>query len=200
MNAQADFGANLELRQPHEHIQRVGHSAVGGIFQGHDPEIGVTAIHFLEHRRDTADADEFDRLAEALDGGQVGEAVLRAEVGDLDNLLQSPRAAHDLAKNRPHRIGIQRAFAGIQDVLENFFFACRGKNLGTLIVFDTANFGRQRGPFIDQFEDLQVQSVNLRAEMANRSGGPAGSRIPAGFQFGRHWSSRPQVLFCAGNS
>ena len=40
-----------------------------------------------------ADAHELDRLAEALDRGEMAETVLRPEVGDLENLLQRPRAA-----------------------------------------------------------------------------------------------------------
>ena len=67
MNPQADLGANFELRQPHEHIQRVGDSAIGGVFQRHDAEIGMTAVDFLKDGRDAADPNKFDGLAKALD-------------------------------------------------------------------------------------------------------------------------------------
>ena len=35
-----------------------------------------------------------------------------------------------------------------------------------VIVLNAADFGGQRGPLIDDLENLQVQSVNLRPEMA----------------------------------
>ena len=117
MNAQPNLGADLQLRQAHEHVQRVGDPAVGGVFQRHDAEIGMAAVDLLEHGGDAADAHELDRLAEALDGRQMAEAVLRAEVGDLEHLLQGPRAAHDLAEDGPDGGVVERALVGLQDVL-----------------------------------------------------------------------------------
>ena len=50
----------------------------------------MTAVDFFENRRDAADADELDLLAEALNRRQMAETVFRAKVGDFENLLQGP--------------------------------------------------------------------------------------------------------------
>jgi hypothetical protein len=71
MNPQADFGANLELRQAHEHVQGVGDSPVRGIFQRHDAEIGMAPVHFFEYCGNASHSHELDRLTETLDGRQM---------------------------------------------------------------------------------------------------------------------------------
>ena len=68
-----------QLRHAHEHVERVGDAAVGRVFQRHHAEIDVAAVDLLEDGGDAADAHELDLLAEALDGGQVAEAVFRAQ-------------------------------------------------------------------------------------------------------------------------
>ena len=108
---------------------------------------------------------ELDRLAEALDGGEVAETVLRPEVGDLEHLLQGPRAAHDLAEDGPDRHVVERPFVlvvDLQDVLEHFFFAGRREDFAALIVLDLADLRGEAGPLVDQFQDLQVELVDLR--------------------------------------
>ena len=94
---------------------------------GTTPKSRVAAIHLLEDGRDAADRDVLDRLAEPLDGGQVAVAVFRPEVGDLEHLLQRPRAAHDLAEDGPDGGLVERALVGLADVLEDFLFAGRRK-------------------------------------------------------------------------
>ena len=116
--SQPDLGTDLELRHPHEHVERVGDPAVGGVLQRHDAEIDVAAVDFLEHRRMLPTRDELDRLAEALDGGQVAVTVFRAEICDLEDLLQGPRAADDLAEDGPDGVVVERPLVGFEDVLK----------------------------------------------------------------------------------
>ena len=80
---QPHFAADDQMRHTHEHVERVGDPAIGRVFDRHDAEIDVAAIDLLEDGGDAADADELDRLAEALDGGEMAVTVFRAEIGDL---------------------------------------------------------------------------------------------------------------------
>ena len=126
----------------------------------------MAAIHFLEDRGDAADLHELHGPAEALDGCQVAEAVFGSQVGHLEHLLERARAAHELPKNGPHRCRVQRPLVRFQHVLQDFLFARRREDFVALIVFDLADLRRQPRAGVDQFEDLQVESINLVAEMS----------------------------------
>src|SRR5262249_47184896 len=110
MNAEPGLGTYFQLRQAQKHVEGIGHPAVGGIFQGDDAEIGMAAIDLLEYGSDAADADEFDGLTEAIDGGQMAETVLRPQVSNLEHLLKGPRAAHDFAEDGLDGLFVQRPF------------------------------------------------------------------------------------------
>ncbi len=55
MHAEPDLGPDLHARKSNEHLERIGHAAVGRVFQGHDPELDVPAVHFLEYSGDGTD-------------------------------------------------------------------------------------------------------------------------------------------------
>src|SRR5207244_1229212 len=117
-------------------------------------------------------------LPKALDGRQVAVTVLRAEVCDLEDFLQGPRAAHQFAEDGPDRLAIERPLAllvSLEDVLEDFLFPRRGEDLAAVIVLDAANVARQTRPLIDELEDLQVEFVDLVAQVF-QGGGCAGGR------------------------
>ena len=102
MDAQPHLGADLQVRQLDEHVERVGDPAVGRVLQRHQAELDVAAIDLLEDRRDRADRHVLDRLAKFGDRGQVAVAVLRARGRrHADRALERPRAAHQLAEDDP---------------------------------------------------------------------------------------------------
>ncbi len=140
---QPNFRADRQLRQAHEHVERVGDAPIGGVFQGHDAKIDVAAVHLLENGGDAADTHVLDVLPKPFDGGQMAITVFRAEISDFENLLQCPRAAHDLAKDGADGGFVERPLAGIQDVLEDLFFTGRVEDFRPLIVLDLADFRRQ---------------------------------------------------------
>ena len=82
MNLEPDFRADLQARQPHEHVERLGDAAVGRILERNHAEVDMAAIDLFEHRRDAADPHELDSLSEAFDGGEVAVTVFGAEVGN----------------------------------------------------------------------------------------------------------------------
>src|SRR5262249_33448694 len=111
--------------------------------------------------------NELDRLAEALDGGQVAKAVLRAEIGDLEHLLQGPRAGHDLAEDGADGGVVERPLVllvGRHDVLVDLFLAGRGEDVLALFELGPADLAGNGGPLVDQLDDLYVQFVDLGAE------------------------------------
>ena len=172
MNLQPHLGADHQVRHAQEHVERVGDPAVGRVLHRHDAEIDVAAIDLLEDGGDAADAQELDRLAEALDGGEMAVTVFRAEIGDLEHLLQGPRAAHDLAEDGADGGVVERSLVllvELQDVLQHFLLAGRREDLFAVVVLELADLRRDAGAFVDQLEDLQVEFVDLRAETAQGS-------------------------------
>ena len=81
VDSQLHFAANPHPH-PREHVERVGHAAVGRVLDRHQPEIRLLPVDFLEHGGDAADRHELDALAEAMDRRQVAETVERPEKGD----------------------------------------------------------------------------------------------------------------------
>ncbi len=119
--------------------------------QRDNAEVGMPAIHFLEHGGNAAHAHEFHRLAKAFDGGKVAKAVLRPEIGNFQDLLEGAGAAHQLPENRPYRGNVERALVALQHVAQDFFFTSRRKDLAPLGRFQLTYFGGQRGPLVNQF-------------------------------------------------
>ena len=104
MDPEPDLGADLQAREPDEHVEGVDDPAVGRVLQRDDPELDVPAVDLLEDRGDRADRDVLDRLAELGDGGQVAVAVLRARGRRPAAAAASDRrAAHQLAEDRAAR-------------------------------------------------------------------------------------------------
>jgi hypothetical protein len=172
LNAQPNLGADLELRQPDEHVEGIGDAAIGGIVQRDHPKVGMAAVDLLEDRRDTADLHELDGLAEAFDGRDVAKAILGAKIGDLEHLLQRARAAHDLAEDGPDGLRVERTLVGLEHVVQHFLFSCWGKDFRSVIVLEFADLGGDGGAFVDKLEDMQVQLVDLSAKVSQRGGRP----------------------------
>src|SRR6266851_1557516 len=154
-NPQPNFRADNQLRQAQEHVQRIGNAAVSRVFQGDYAKIGMAPVHLFEYCGDAAYAQVFDRLPETLDSGEMTKAVFRAKVGNLENALQGTRAAHDFAEYRANRAGIERAFVGLEHVVEDFLFARRREDFRATVVFDRADFGGDGSAFVDELQDMQ---------------------------------------------
>ncbi len=58
----------------------------------------------------------------------------------------------------------ERPFVGLEDVLENFLFARGGEDFAALIGLHLADLPGDRGPLVDELEDLQVELVDLDAQ------------------------------------
>jgi hypothetical protein len=91
-----------------EQVQGVVDHALGGVLHRHHSEVGAPPLHGLEDVEDAGQGPELGRVAEVLQGGQVGEGGLRAEVGGRGGPLQPAPGAHDLAEDGPDVIGGQR--------------------------------------------------------------------------------------------
>ena len=155
---------HLEHRQAHEHIESVGHPAVGRILQRHDAEIAMAPIDFLEHGRDRSDQREFDRLSKPLHGSQVTVREFRPEACDLHDFLQRPSPAHDLAVNGSDSCIVERPLVVLANVEENFLFPSWGEDLAAVFRFHTADFAGEVRSFVDELEDVQVEFVDLSAQ------------------------------------
>src|SRR5262249_2100949 len=149
------------------------------------------AINLLEDRRDAADAEKLNGLAESLDGCEVREAVLRAEICNLEDLLERSRAGHQFTEDGADGVRVERALARLQDVFENFLFPSRRKGFGAVIVFYSADLGGQVGPLVNEFEDLQVEFVDLGTKMLDGGSGLGrGHAVRSTLRFTAHDSTR----------
>src|SRR6266852_3873859 len=149
----------------------------------------MAAVDLFENRLDAADALEFDRLAEALDGGEVAKTIFGAEIRHFQDSLERARPAHDFAENRADGVRVERPFAGLEHVVEDFLFPCGGKDFGALVVFDLADFAGDGGALVDELEDVQVQFIDLRAQALERTCRTTGrGRVRAALALARHVS------------
>ena len=155
MNRQLHLAADLE-RQPGEHVERVHNPPIGAVLDGGDAKIGAMAADFFEDRRDVADRNKDRRGPEAFDGGQVGEAVLGAQVGNPGPLDQLPRAGDQLAEHRPHFDRAERPDSGLRDQLFPGVVGQRSKPrlLGTGGELNLLE--GQRGAAVDQLDQLAI--------------------------------------------
>ena len=99
----------LEIGQQ---VEGRGDDAVRRVLRGHEPELDLAPLHRREDVGDRAQPAQLRRAPEVLDGGQVREGALRAEVGDLDAVLERAGARHDLAEDR--RDGAVRKGTGVR--------------------------------------------------------------------------------------
>lgn len=70
-----------------------------------------------------------------------------------------------------------------QHVRENLFLAHRGEHVAALIGLDLADLRRDRGPLVQQLEDVQVVFVDLTAERREVRGSLVGRGGGTGFAF-----------------
>ena len=178
MNPQRHLGADLD-RQPREVVERVGDSAIGGVLERHDAEVGVTGLHLFEGGRDAGHRHEVDGTAEPVEGREVAVGPGRAEMGHADVLLDRPGARDQFPKHGLHALVRQRAVVGRRHPLEHRLLA--GRIVGLLAggLLDVANLAGDLRAIVHQADELPIELVDLRPEMGEaRLPGPVRCRIP----------------------
>ena len=146
MHADANFGTNPDLRQANEHVKGVGDPPIGRILKWHNAEIDVFAVHFLEDGGDGADGHVLDGLAEPAQGRQVAKTVFGAEKRDFQNPLKGSAAADDFPVDGANGDIAQRTFIVLKNVLDDFFFACRGEDVLAVLALDLADLAGEARP------------------------------------------------------
>ena len=132
VDPQPDLGADLQVGQLDEHVERVGDPAVGRVLEGDDAELDVPPVDLFEDGGDRADRHVLDGLAKFGDGRQMAVAVLGTQAGDAQAALERPRAAHELAEDQPQGLGRERALAGGQGPRDHLVLAGRRPDLHPL--------------------------------------------------------------------
>ena len=171
MNPQPHFRPDLEVGQLDEHVERVGHPAVGRVLQRHQAKLDVAAIDFLENGRDRAHGDMLDGLAKLGDRGEMAVTVLRSQAGNLERSLQRSRAAHQLAEDGAEGFGRERALAGRQRLGDHLVFARGRPDLHPLIVFELDDLRRDLRAAIQESDEVLIQPIDL-APQAPHGGMP----------------------------
>ncbi len=169
MNSQPHLGPDHDVGQLDEHVERVGHPAVGRVFQRHQAELDVTAIDVFKDGRDRADRDVDHGLTKLGHRSQMAVAVFGAQVSHVDGALQRARAAHQLAENDSQRL---RRAAGpwlaAKALRDDLVLARRRPDLDTLIVLDLADQRRDLGAAIEQADQVLIELVDLPPQSTQR--------------------------------
>ena len=94
MNPQLHFAADLSWRAG-EHIERIGHAAVGAVFQRHQAVVRLPTIDFIKHGADRAHRHQFHAMAKAVNpygDGKAAQRILNVLHGeDVDENMFVPR-------------------------------------------------------------------------------------------------------------
>ena len=135
----------------------------------------MLAGDFVEHRLNGSDVRVFARLAESLDGGQVAVAVLRPQEGDALDRLNRPRTADEFAEDRLERDFRQGTFVRFEDVAEHFLFAGCRKDLAAAFGLHLADLRGNPGPLGYGQQDVEIEFVDLPAELLQVAGGAHGA-------------------------
>src|SRR5262249_20383732 len=98
----------------------------------------------------------------------------------------------DFPENGPDGIRRERAFICLQNVSQDFLFPSRGEDFRALIVFELPDFRGMGSALIYQFENLDIEPIDLRAKTAESGFRPLGGHGVAALEFARHKSSGPK--------
>ena len=101
--------ADDDERRGQEQVERAGDHAFGRVLDRHHAEVGGAGAGGVEHLVDVGAGHLDDRRAEVAERRQLAEGAGRAEVGDPGRRLERAAGRHDLAPDRRHAVGRQRA-------------------------------------------------------------------------------------------
>ena len=122
VDAQLHLAADLQ-RGSQEHVQGVVDRALARVLDGHDPEVGDAAFHFVEHLVDRRQRQRAYRGAEVLEHGGLGESAFGAQERDLERLLLGEAGGHDLAEQACDFLIAQRPAIARERLAQNLRLA-----------------------------------------------------------------------------
>src|SRR5690625_377978 len=102
-DGQLDLPNDLQ-RRTHEAIQSVAHDAFSGVLNRHYAEVSGTGFHLSKDQIDRGDRQHLTGVAKMFDGSSMREGAFRAEISNLEGLLQGQAGCHDLPKKTLHRL------------------------------------------------------------------------------------------------
>ena len=118
MDAQLHLAADHQIVLE-EAVQGVVDRALGGVFHRHHAEVDRPGDHLAEHLVDRRHRRADHRVAEVLECGSLGEGAFRAEIGNLERMLQGQAGGHDLAEQPGDFFVAQRPLVDLHDVPEH---------------------------------------------------------------------------------
>ena len=171
-NLQHDLGADFQLAVD-EAVERVVDHPVGRVLDGNHAQIRAAALDLLEHAGDGLDGDGARRQAELPLDGHVRERSLRAEIGDLDGLLQRQASAEHLLKHRPHRFGRKRTRVRRRQPFDNLPLPRRNVKRNLHLLLQRGDARDEARAAVQQAQELVVGPIDLGSNHG-QLGGPAG--------------------------
>ena len=95
----------------------------------------------------------------------MGPGAFRAEVGDLQIVLQRKRGGHDFPVDRADGFLRQAAVVHFDEAAEQRFLALGSVDLQAVALFDHAHFVDEIGAAGEQVEQVVVDGVDLAADV-----------------------------------
>ena len=109
----------------HEHVQRVGDNAFGGVFNGNDAVVGAAFSHFGKDVGDSFLSEVLEAVSESADGGLVGKGGFWSEKGDGHRFFKREGAGHDFAIDGSQGLAGYGALVEAVEFLKDGSFAVR---------------------------------------------------------------------------
>ena len=159
LHGQNDLRNDLQIAV-HEHVERVGDHAFGGIFHRHDAIVRTVFADLGENIRDGFLRRVFQAGAEAFDRRLMRESGFRPEIRDAHRLFKRERAGHDFAVNGAELLVGHRAGIVAADAIEHGTFAMRRVDFLAGRQLDFADGEDVLRACVEQLDDLRVELVN----------------------------------------
>ena len=147
-----------------EQVERARHHAFGGVLHRHHAEVGRAGGGGAEHLVDAGAGHAHDRRAEEAQRRLFAEGAGRAEVGHARGRFQRAAGRHDLAPDRRHAVGLQRAGVGGLQAVDHLRLALGAEHHRAFVLLDLADLQRQAGAAVQQRQQLAVDGVDLLAQ------------------------------------
>lgn len=144
----------------HEHVQRVGDDAFGGIFDGNDAVVGAAFAHFGEDVGDGFLGEVLEAVSESADGGLVGKGGFWSEEGDGHRFFKREGAGHNFAVDGSQGLAGYGALVEAVEFLKDGSFAVRRVDAAAAGQFDFSDSKNVFGPLVEEADDLRVDGVN----------------------------------------
>ena len=109
----------------HEHVQRVGDDAFGGVFDGNDAVVGAAFAHFGKDVGDSFLSEVLEAVSESADGGLVGEGGFWSEKGNGHRFFKREGAGHNFAVDGSQGLAGYGALVESVEFLKDGSFAVR---------------------------------------------------------------------------